>query len=418
MKKLGVIIAVLLVAAPLYAETLTRPLTTAIANALYVNVSGDTMTGNFAPRTLAFASLGTPSNGTITYCSDCTTATPCAGAGTGALAVRANSAWSCGSSGASAPFSDATALVKNAGDATKTLTISLAGVTTGNDVALAGGGTGSFGVSEAVVANSPTVFFLGPLTTSGIGMRVAGTYGGVLSMDVLRADAGAYAVVNAHSYHFSTGLGLTDFGTSTVVAACNTAEDHTVPFLASVFRPFDLGEAQDLGLSKAAPGSAGLLAVGNGAALDTSGWTIDTTHKRLSADVTNATATFGNLSDLTQTVVAGRKYTGRLTIKCNDSVAAEGIKFDFNGGSATATAFWAAASESVGGTTVLGTVISTSLAGVINYTTITGETIIEIPFALTVNAGGTFIPRVAQNSHTAGTVTAELGSFGWTYDTP
>lgn len=42
-----------------------------------------------------FAALGTPSNGTIAYCSDCTIASPCADSGTGALAKRLNGAWVC-----------------------------------------------------------------------------------------------------------------------------------------------------------------------------------------------------------------------------------------------------------------------------------------------------------------------------------
>ena len=44
---------------------------------------------------VTFANLGTPSNGTIVYCSDCTIAYPCAGGGTGALAKRLNGAWVC-----------------------------------------------------------------------------------------------------------------------------------------------------------------------------------------------------------------------------------------------------------------------------------------------------------------------------------
>lgn len=53
-----------------------------------------------------FSGLGTPTNGTIMYCSDCTETTPatcpvtqasciCAGSGTGAFARRINSAWYC-----------------------------------------------------------------------------------------------------------------------------------------------------------------------------------------------------------------------------------------------------------------------------------------------------------------------------------
>jgi hypothetical protein len=44
----------------------------------------------------AFAGLGTPTNGTVYYCSDCAAASnPCTGAGTGAMAVRQNGAWKC-----------------------------------------------------------------------------------------------------------------------------------------------------------------------------------------------------------------------------------------------------------------------------------------------------------------------------------
>ena len=42
-----------------------------------------------------FAELGTPVNGTYTYCSDCTETNPCADSGTGAFAKRINDAWDC-----------------------------------------------------------------------------------------------------------------------------------------------------------------------------------------------------------------------------------------------------------------------------------------------------------------------------------
>lgn len=43
----------------------------------------------------AFASLGTPANGTFKFCNDCTIANPCAAAGTGAFAKRLNGVWVC-----------------------------------------------------------------------------------------------------------------------------------------------------------------------------------------------------------------------------------------------------------------------------------------------------------------------------------
>jgi len=64
------------------------------------NSSGTALTtidavGRVYPVSVAFASLGTPSNGAVVYCSDCTKATPCAGSGNGALAKRLNGAWDC-----------------------------------------------------------------------------------------------------------------------------------------------------------------------------------------------------------------------------------------------------------------------------------------------------------------------------------
>lgn len=47
----------------------------------------------FSPK--AFADLGTPADGFIVYCNDCTIASPCAGSGTGALAKRLNGIWVC-----------------------------------------------------------------------------------------------------------------------------------------------------------------------------------------------------------------------------------------------------------------------------------------------------------------------------------
>jgi hypothetical protein len=150
------------------------------------------------------------------------------------------------------------------------------------------------------------------------------------------------------------------------------------------------------------------------------GWVQNTPGRaRLTADVTENAAALKNLTDLSLTLVAGRKYTGKLVVKCLDSVAAEGIQFDFNGGAATMTNFWAGAGVlASGGTDVIGTNISTSLAGVINFTTLTGESVVVIEISLVCNAGGTFIPRFAQNTHAAGTATARLGSYLWLEDSP
>jgi hypothetical protein len=48
---------------------------------------------------IVFANLGTPANGTIVYCSDCTQASPTASGGTGAVVRRENGAWNGNPSG-------------------------------------------------------------------------------------------------------------------------------------------------------------------------------------------------------------------------------------------------------------------------------------------------------------------------------
>jgi len=139
---------------------------------------------------------------------------------------------------------------------------------------------------------------------------------------------------------------------------------------------------------------------------------------RLSADVTNATATMTNLTALSQTVIAGRKYVGRMLVFGSDSTAVDGIQFDFNGGAATMTSFAAAIVGTPVGTT-LGTTSSTALGTAITATTATtGVAAYEIAISFVVNAAGTFIPRMAQVSHSAGTATAALGSFLMLNDCP
>ncbi len=132
---------------------------------------------------------------------------------------------------------------------------------------------------------------------------------------------------------------------------------------------------------------------------------------RLTTSPTNNTATFANLTSLSASLVTGHNYAGRLVIKCSESQAAEGVKFDFGGGSATFSSFISASRLWTGGTTVVGTEVGAAITDPINYTTITGTTFIVIEFAGVCSGTGTFIPRFAQDSHTSGTVTASANSF-------
>lgn len=133
---------------------------------------------------------------------------------------------------------------------------------------------------------------------------------------------------------------------------------------------------------------------------------------RMTGDVPESAASLTALTDLSQTVVSGTNYVGTLVIKCIDSTAAEGVQFDFNGGSASASYFWAGASiPTSGGTDVTGTNIATALNGVMNFTTFTGESVVVINVSITASSNGTIIPRAAQNTHATGTATFRKGSW-------
>ena len=61
-----------------------------------LTLSTPTITGGtIGLASSTFAALGTPVNGSLLYCSDCTITALCAGAGTGALAKRVNTTWIC-----------------------------------------------------------------------------------------------------------------------------------------------------------------------------------------------------------------------------------------------------------------------------------------------------------------------------------
>ncbi len=162
----------------------------------------------------------------------------------------------------------------------------------------------------------------------------------------------------------------------------------------------------DVGFTRSSPGVWKVTDAVSG-----TGW-IQGRDTRVTADIPNATATMANITGLVETLTAGDKYGFELTIKCNNSTAAEGIAFDFDTGTgtATATSFAAQAFVTVGGTTVLGVQTSTALATDLTFTTITGETWVTIKGCIEVNAGGAFQPRFSEVSHAAGTATVSKNS--------
>lgn len=134
------------------------------------------------------------------------------------------------------------------------------------------------------------------------------------------------------------------------------------------------------------------------------------------ADETNATTTMDNIDGLSITVAAGRKYSFTLKLFVSDDVAADGAKFDFDGGAATATNFRAHCTLFDAG--LLLSTQATALATDFAAATITGASLFECYGSFEPSAAGTFIPRFAQNAHTTGTLTVFRGSHLRVADMP
>jgi len=121
-------------------------------------------------------------------------------------------------------------------------------------------------------------------------------------------------------------------------------------------------------------------------------------------------------TSISGTLVSGKRYEFTLTLFVSESVAADGVAIDFDGGSVTMTDFRAHA-------TVYDTalVLSQQVSGIdtdIAAATITGDTLIVVRGYCLVNTGGTFIPRFSQASHSSGTLTLRKGSNLVTHNLP
>lgn len=165
---------------------------------------------------------------------------------------------------------------------------------------------------------------------------------------------------------------------------------------------------------RVAAGVVGISASGD-TTLARTGWLQWAGESLLAADGTNATATMAN-TGLSVTVTTGRKYGFKCLLYVNDSVAAEGAKIDFDGGTATATNFRAHATlfDSALNLSAQVSALATDIASA----TVTGDAMIEVHGTFEPSATGTFIPRYAQNTHAAGTLTIYRGSHLLVWDMP
>lgn len=130
----------------------------------------------------------------------------------------------------------------------------------------------------------------------------------------------------------------------------------------------------------------------------------------LASPFTNNTATLSaHNTNLSFTVISGRSYRITGCLQVSNSTAGEGAQFDFNGGGASATTFFMNAS--VVGTVSAGTVVTTTLAGAVNWTSVTSTVYINLQGYLKAGSTGTFIMRGAENTTSTGTMTLGAGSW-------
>lgn len=128
--------------------------------------------------------------------------------------------------------------------------------------------------------------------------------------------------------------------------------------------------------------------------------------------VTSTDTTLANLTELAASVVKDRQYFGELVLFASCPTAADGLKLDFDGGSATMTSFAAGVVGNVQGAT-LGANVSAALATDVIASALngTGVNAIVVKFGFVASASGTLIPRVAKNADAAGaTLTIAAGS--------
>lgn len=167
-----------------------------------------------------------------------------------------------------------------------------------------------------------------------------------------------------------------------------------------------VGTVADAGLARV---TTGVLRVVNGSAA--ASWLQTGGDSRVTGNVTTVSITPAAITGLTATLIAGRTYSGRLVVMCSAATAADGFRFDFDGGAATATDF--RAMGTIADTASVRPLAMTSaLATDLVDTTTTGDAIATIDFTITCNVAGTFIPRFAKEADAAGaTNTVYRGSY-------
>lgn len=305
-----------------------------------------------------------------------------------------------------------------AGDVTGLVTTNTTQTVTGaktfsGDVTFTGGAnavtvgtpTTADATADTILAASDTTQT--PLVIQGIASQAVNLFECQNSAGTVLTRAQSGGTLNAPGYLVGQGAGSVaignygnqiSLGATEPLAWTNTALDASATL--------DTGLARvAANVAKATDGSTGL------------GWLQHAGLSRVNADVDNASVNvMANITGLSATLLAGRKYTGKLVLYCKNTVAVEGFKCDFDGGAATMTSF--RAHGTVFDTALLLSAQTSALATDFTVVTITGDSIAEIHFAFVCNAAGTFIPRAAPVARVTGQTTVYANSYMWLEDTP
>ena len=238
------------------------------------------------------------------------------------------------------------------------------------------------------------------------GGGVGGGGGGSVSFPLLAPDGTA---CTAPSYAFASAAGTGWVRSGTTLRGCQ-AGANVVEFNASFLfisggLDFGLGRVTT-GVGKAVNGSTG------------DGWIQNTAGDQfLTANATNDTVTPANLTDLTVSVTSGRKYVFRMVAQIDNSTDADGIRFDFDGGAATATDFRVTC-KSFNNNLTTAVSQTTALATDITEASYVGAGTFECAGSFEPSSTSTFIPRFAMNADTGGTLTVFRGSHLMFNDMP
>jgi len=241
--------------------------------------------------------------------------------------------------------------------------------------------------------------------------------GGTITSPILAADGTAGAP--SFSFTNDTNSGMYNLGTSLEISQAGARRLHITTTALGVETTSGQIYIGATGLQGIATPANGVVEV-NAGAPGTNGWLLQRAARiGLAGNYTNATAAL-SATNLSITVVSGRKYSFLLELFLSNTTAAEGVQITFDGGSAAATNFVANGClvNNLGGTVALANGTSAALATALNATALTNTSThnFSISGSFEPSGAGTFIVRAAENTHSTGTLTILRGSFLWIED--